>query len=150
MRTQVFTITGLSVIAGMVFLAVSGVRTFDTHEAPLYERLGGEVGVEGVLNRFVANVADDDRLSVRFANIDMDWLQAFLGDWVCEAGGPCDTSGKDRSQAGEAVGFTEDAFDLLTYHFSDAVFDAGISGYEHFGAMRLFVDMLTMASFADG
>ena len=95
MRAQVFTITGLSVAAGMVFLAVSGVRTFDTHEAPLYERLGGEVGVEGVLNRFVANVADDDRLSVRFANIDMDRLQVFLGDWVCEAGGPCDTNGKD-------------------------------------------------------
>ena len=35
---QVFTLTGLSVIAGMVFLAVAGVRTFDTHEASLCDR----------------------------------------------------------------------------------------------------------------
>lgn len=150
MRALVFTVTGLSVIAGMVFLAVSGVRTFDTREASLYDRLGGEVGVEGVVDVFLANVAGDDRLSVRFADIDMEWLREFLNDWTCEAGGPCHADGKSPSQAHEGVGFTEDAFDLMTHHFADAMFDAGIGAYEQFGAMRLFVDMLTMSAFGDG
>ena len=150
MRVPVFVVTGLSVIAGMVFLAVSGVRTLDTHEASLYERLGGEVGVEGVVDNFLANVAEDEQLGARIADADMDWLRAFLNDWVCEAGGPCHTDGKGRSQADEGAGFTDEAFDLVTYHFADAMLDAGIAAYEHFAAMRLFVDMLTMSSFGDG
>ena len=149
MRARVFVVTGLSVIAGVVFLAVSGVRTFDIPETSLYQRLGGEVGVERVADNFLANVAGDDQLGVRIADVDMDWLRAFLNDWVCEAGGPCRTDGKGRSRADEGVDFTDDAFDLVTHHFADAMLDAGIAAYEHFAAMRLFVDMLTMSSFGD-
>ena len=150
MRALVFVVTGLSVIAGVVFLAASGVRTFDTREASLYERLGGEVGVEGVVDSFLANVAGDDQLGVHIVDVDMDRLRALLNDWVCEAGGPCHTDGKGRSQADEDAGFPDEAFDLVTHHFAEAMLDAGIAAYEHFAAMRLFVDMLTMSSFGDG
>ena len=149
MRDLVLAVTGIVVICGMAFLAVSGVRTLDTHEASLYERLGGEVDVEGVVDDFLANVADDARLGDRVADIDMDWLRTFLNDWVCEAGGPCHVIGSVRPQAGEGVGIVVDAFDLMKDHFAEAMLDAGIVAYEHFAAMRLFVDMLTIAAFGD-
>ena len=72
--------------------ALTGTRS-------LYERLDGETGVEGVINHFLASVADDDRLGTGFADIDMDWLRALLIDWLCEAGGPCHTDETGGSQA---------------------------------------------------
>ena len=149
MRDRALIVTGCSVIVGMVFMAVSGVRNVDTREAPLYERLGGEVRVEGMVNRFLAKVAGDDRLGVPSAGLDMDWLRALLDEWVCDAGGPCDTDAQGRSRADEDVDLTDDVFDLVTHHFADAMSDAGVGAHEHFAAMRLFVDMLTMFPFHD-
>ena len=107
MRVQVFVVTSLSVIVGKVFLAVSGVRTLDIQETSPYKRLGGEVAVEGVVNDFLTNVVVDDRLGVRFADIEMAWLRAFLDEWVCETGGPCHselmTVHKRRGRRGTAT-----------------------------------------------
>ena len=152
MRTRVFTVTGLSVIAGMVFLAVSGVRTFDSHEASLYERLGGETGVDGVVNHFLASV--DRRRPARYrlrSDIDMA-LAPGVAERLGVRGRRSLPHRWDRpvAGAGEGAGFTEDAFDLVTRHFADAMFDAGVGAYEHFAAMRLFVDMLAISAFGDG
>ena len=107
--------------------------------------------MEGVINHFLASVTADDRLGTGFADIDMNWLRALLNDWECETGGPCHTDEDRRvAGAGEGAGFTENAVGLVTHQFADAMFDAGVSAYEHFAAMRLFVDMLTMSAFGDG
>ena len=150
MQTRALTVTGLMLTACMVFLAISGVRTLDTHEASLYERLGGKVGVAGVLDHFVANVADDGQLGARFTAVDMDWLRALLTDWVCETGGPCHTDGTGQPQADDGVDFADDAFELMTHHFAEALLDSGVAGYEHFAAMRLFVDTLMLPAPGDG
>ena len=38
------------------------------------------------------------------------------------------------------MGFTEDVVGLVTHHFADAMFDAGVGACEHFAAIRPFVD----------
>ena len=141
MRELLITVTGFSAVAGMLFLLASGVRTFDTVEASLYERLGGEAGVEGVLDSFLANVADDKRLGIHFADIDMAWLRAFLAGWTCDIGGPCHYDGEGPAPTREGAGVTEDEFSLMTEHFADAMSEAGVDAHDYFDAMYLFVDM---------
>ena len=41
-ETKLFTVTGLSMLAGVSFLLASGAGTLDGDDSPLYERLGGE------------------------------------------------------------------------------------------------------------
>lgn len=61
----------------------------------LYERLGRRPGIDVVMRTFVANVARDRRVNVRFLLADMDLLQSHLTDQVCAAsGGPCTYSGR--------------------------------------------------------
>ena len=141
MRELLITVTGFSAVAGMLFLLASGVRTFDTAEASLYERLGGEAGVESVLDSFLASVADDKRLGIHFADIDMTWLRAFLVDWTCDIGGPCRSDGEGPAPTREGTSVTEDEFNLMTEHFADAMSEAGINAHDYFDAMYLFVDM---------
>ena len=106
--------------------------------------------MEGVREHFLANVADDDRLGARFADIETDSLRALLTDWVCETGGPCHTDGTGQPQADDGVDFADDAFELMTHHFAEALLDSGVAGYEHFAAMRLFVDTLMLPAPGDG
>ena len=141
MRDLLITVAGYSAVSGLLFLLITGVRTFDTHEASLYERLGGEAGVEGLFDDFFAGVADDERLGVRFTGIDMARLRALLTDWVCEIGGPCHYDDRGLAPPREGAVVTEDEFQLMMLYFSDAMFDAGVNAHDHFAAMHLFVDL---------
>lgn len=62
----------------------------------LYERLGGKQAITAVVDQFVANVANDSRISGRFATTDIPKLKRHLVDQACTAsGGPCAYTGRD-------------------------------------------------------
>jgi hemoglobin len=64
--------------------------------ASLYDRLGGKPAITAVIDEFVGNVADDQRINGRFATTDIPKLKGHLVDQVCEAtGGPCTYTGRD-------------------------------------------------------
>ena len=141
-ETKLFTVTGLSMLAGVSFLLASGAGTLDGDDSPLYERLGGEAGVEVVVDSFLANVAEDDWLGVRFAHTDMRRLRELLIERVCEAiGGPCHSDGRGVPEAHKAMGVTEYEFSVMTQHFAEAMINAGVETHEHVAAMHLLVDM---------
>ena len=142
MRLLLLTITGLSVLAGMALLLASGARSLDRDEALLYERLGGEAGVEIVVDDFLAKVGDDDWLSARFAGTDMPRLRAFLIERVCEAtDGPCHVDGIGLPDGYEGMGITDYELGLMTEYFAEAMSDAGVDTHGYFAAMHLLVDM---------
>ena len=142
MKLNLFTVMVLPVLAGTSILLASGAGTLDRDVAPLYERLGGEAGVELVVDNFLANVGDDDRLSVRFADTDMQRLRGLLIDRVCDAtGGPCLSDGTGLPEAHKVVGVTEYEFSIMTQHFAEAMIDADVEVHEHIAAMHLLVDM---------
>ncbi|MDE3243099.1 MAG: group 1 truncated hemoglobin [Nitrospirota bacterium] len=62
----------------------------------LYDRLGGKAAISAVVDQFVANVAQDQRINGRFATTDIPKLKRHLVDQVCTAsGGPCTYAGRD-------------------------------------------------------
>lgn len=64
--------------------------------ASLYDRLGGKPAITAVLDEFVGNVAEDQRINSRFATTDIPKLKGHLVDQVCGAtGGPCTYTGRD-------------------------------------------------------
>ncbi len=64
--------------------------------ASLYDRLGGKPAITAVIDEFVGNVADDQRINGRFATTDIPKLKGHLVDQVCGVtGGPCTYTGRD-------------------------------------------------------
>lgn len=83
-------------------------------QANLYDRLGGKGAITAVVDDFVGNVAGDDRINGRFANIDIPKLKRNLVDQVCAAtGGPCTYGGKDMKIAHTGMRIQDAEFGAL-------------------------------------
>ncbi len=83
-------------LAGLL-LGSLGCSTMESAPASsLYNRLGGKTAITAVVDQFVANVAQDQRINGRFATTDIPKLKRHLVDQVCMAsGGPCTYAGRD-------------------------------------------------------
>lgn len=80
----------------------------------LFDRLGGQKAIEGVVKEFLANVIADKRINKRFAKSDAKKLQQHLVDQVCEAtGGPCKYKGKSMAESHKGMKITDAEFTAL-------------------------------------
>ncbi|MDE3226211.1 MAG: group 1 truncated hemoglobin [Nitrospirota bacterium] len=90
---------GAWVVTGLL-LGTAGCGALESRggvpAASLYDRLGGTAAISAVVDQFVANVAQDQRINGRFATTDIPKLKRHLVDQVCTAsGGPCTYAGRD-------------------------------------------------------
>lgn len=107
-----------AVIIGIAALMTIGCAAMESHPtAPrksLYDRLGGKPAITGVVDQFVANVANDTRINQRFATTDIPRLKKNLVDQVCQAsGGPCTYTGRDMKTTHAGMRITNADFDAL-------------------------------------
>ncbi len=80
----------------------------------LYDRLGGKMAITGVVDQFVANVADDGRINGRFATTDIPKLKGHLVDQICMAtGGPCTYRGRDMKTTHAGMNISNATFGAL-------------------------------------
>lgn len=100
-----------------VAVALSLISLSACHLGPetLYDRLGGEVGLNQVLDDFVVNVGNDPRISPYFADVNTKRLRKHLYDQICAAsGGPCSYTGRTmRESHPPSMGVTDAAFNAL-------------------------------------
>jgi hemoglobin len=80
----------------------------------LFERLGGKPAITAVVDGFVARVAADKRINLRFINTDIPQLKIYLVDFVCVAtGGPCKYEGRDMHGAHAGMQLVDEEFTAL-------------------------------------
>jgi hemoglobin len=103
--------TALVAVLSMTAIAI-GCLTMDAQagqgaKPSLYDRLGGKPAITAVIDQFVANVANDKRISERFATTDIPRLKKNLVDQVCTAsGGPCTYMGRDMKTTHAGMNIT--------------------------------------------
>ncbi|MDQ6735424.1 MAG: group 1 truncated hemoglobin [Nitrospirota bacterium] len=108
----------LLAVLSMTAIAI-GCPTMDTQagqgmKQSLYDRLGGKPAITAVIDQFVANVANDKRISERFATTDIPRLKKNLVDQVCTAsGGPCTYTGRDMKTMHADMKITTADFNAL-------------------------------------
>ena len=86
-------------------------QAMDKSQASLYERLGGKPAIEAVVDQFMANIANDDRINGFFIMTDGVRFKTMLVDQICQAsGGPCTYQGKDMVTVHKGRGITEADF----------------------------------------
>jgi hemoglobin len=90
--------------------------------AELYERLGGQGAIVAVVDEFIARVAADDRINLRFINTDIPRLKSLLVEFVCMAtGGPCKYSGQDMETSHAGMEIVDEEFDALVEDLTGAL-----------------------------
>jgi hemoglobin len=89
---------------------------------PLFERLGGKPAITAVVDEFVARVAADKRINLRFINTDIPQLKVYLVDFVCVAtGGPCKYEGRDMHNAHAGMQLVDEEFGALVEDLGGAL-----------------------------
>ena len=94
---------------------------------PLFERLGGMPGIEGVVDELLKNVMADARINARFKNADQAGLRQKLIDQVCQVtGGPCTYTGKDMASAHQGMNIRGEEWDALVEDLVKALDSKGV------------------------
>jgi hemoglobin len=125
---------GKAAIIGLlvVGVALSACETKkETKGATLYDRLGGLGPINDVVEKFVANIAADNRINVRFANANMSRLKIRLVQLICETtGGPCRYQGAPMDVAHKGMDITKDEFNATGEALAKALDDSGVPAQE--------------------
>jgi|SRR5579883_746793 len=85
----------------LLVLAWMSVHAAPSGEAPgsLYERLGGQSGIEAIATTLIERVAHDPRLGRSFEGTNLRRIERHLADQLCElARGPCHYSGDSMKE----------------------------------------------------
>ncbi|HET6148978.1 MAG TPA: hypothetical protein VFH68_15680 [Polyangia bacterium] len=89
---------------------------------PLFDRLGGKPAITAVVDEFVARVAADKRINLRFINTDIPQLKIYLVDFVCVAtGGPCMYEGRDMHGTHAGMQLVDEEFAALVEDLGGAL-----------------------------
>jgi hemoglobin len=97
--------------------AKDAVKEAPKKPLPLFDRLGGKVAIEAVIDDFLGRVAKDERINAGFAVGDVPRLRQRLVELVCAGtGGPCVYSGRDMKSAHAGMHITGEQFDALVGH----------------------------------
>jgi hemoglobin len=94
-------------------LAVTATIAYAT-ERSLYSRLGGRGAITAVVEDFVGNVANDNRINKFFAGADIRRLKRLLVQQICAGtGGPCKYEGRSMREAHRGFGIGNGDFNAL-------------------------------------
>lgn len=96
-------------------------------DPPIYDRIGGRVALEAVVEDFYARVLADEVLQPFFAGINMSRMKGRQVEFFSAAlGGPDPYVGASMKQVHRGRGITRYHFDLVACHLTDALTDAGV------------------------
>ena len=83
-------------------------------EGTLYERIGGEAKLRGVVDEFVRVMEDDPRINFTFANTDLSKFSQLLYEQLCNlTQGPCQYTGRDMKTSHAKLNVTNAQFNAL-------------------------------------
>lgn len=99
-----------------------------THSITLYERLGGAVKIDAVVENLLYRIADDPEVVVFFANTNIDLFADSLASQLCDVSdGPCRYEGPPMDRAHQHMGLTDVHFNRLVEHLDAAMQEEGIA-----------------------
>ncbi len=91
-------------------------------ETTLYQRLGGEAGVEKIVDGVLYGIEHDQSIVHHFADTDIPRFRRLLIEQFCElSGGPCKYTGVSMQESHTGFQITQAHFDALVNHVISAM-----------------------------
>lgn len=93
----------------------------------LYQALGGQSGIERIVEGLLINIAGNPQIVGHFAETDIDRLNQKLIEQFCvESGGPCEYTGDSMRDSHTGLNLTEADFNALVEDLIDAMQDLDV------------------------
>ena len=91
-------------------------------ETTLYQRLGGEAGVEKIVDGVLYGIEHDQSIVHHFEDTDIPRFRRLLIEQFCElSGGPCKYTGVSMQESHTGFQITQAHFDALVNHLITAM-----------------------------
>ena len=85
-----------------------------TKDDSLYQALGGQPGIERIVEGMLINISDNPKIVHHFAETDIDRLYQMLVEQFCfESGGPCEYTGDSMADSHAGMDVSEADFNAL-------------------------------------
>ncbi|WP_337843097.1 group 1 truncated hemoglobin [Rheinheimera sp.] len=99
-----------------------------TPAGTLYQRLGGQTGLEQMVDHLLQSIATDPSIVHHFEDTDIARFRTLLIEQLCELSqGPCKYSGASMQESHTGFQISKAHFDALVNHLIDAMQQQGIS-----------------------
>jgi|SRR5690554_3536288 len=83
-------------------------------KSSLYEELGEYEGISQLMESFILEIAEDDRIIHHFENVDIDRFHKMLTEHICElSAGPCEYTGKPMPEVHLGMNISRAEFNAL-------------------------------------
>ena len=123
-------------------LGISGCASTPLLNASLYQRLGGDSGIEAVVDDLTNKIAADNRIKHFFADTDIADFKHQLRTQLCQAtGGECVYEGADMLSAHEGLGITANDFSALVEDLIKTLNKFGVPATEQNELLGLLAPM---------
>jgi hemoglobin len=97
-------------------------------QVPLYQRLGGEAGIEAVVHQTITRVSQDPRSSQSFKGIKLPFLIQSIAKHICVvADGPCVYEGDTMRKTHASLNISASQFEFTVTVLREELDAAGIS-----------------------
>ena len=94
----------------------------------LYDALGGQAGIEGLVDVLIGEIHGDKRINALFKNTDIPDFRARLVEQLCQGtGGPCQYTGRTMEEAHSGLAITHQEFVYFVEDLNRAMAKAGLS-----------------------
>lgn len=98
----------------LALTACQATATAPADDDSLYRALGGQPGIEQIVEGLLINIADNPLIVGHFADTDIDRLNQKLIEQLCfESGGPCEYTGDSMRDSHAGMHLTEADFNAL-------------------------------------
>ena len=96
-------------------------------EDSLFADMGGQAGIDKIVDASVDNYLADDRIKAIFDESNIDRLRAEFKVQFCQvAGGPCEYKGHDMTMAHKGLHLTNANFNAVVEDLQDAMNKVGL------------------------
>lgn len=112
----------LSAVLALMLMTSYTAMADTKHDARLYEALGGQSGIHAIMETFVLNIAEDERVVHHFVNADVERFHAKISEHICElTGGPCVYSGAAMPEVHKGMNISRAEFNAIVENLIKAM-----------------------------
>lgn len=116
---------GLLVV--LISLALTGCAANPEPATTLYEDLGGEQGIDALVNELIVEIAADDRIRHHFRGLHIGGFRNRLATHFCQiTDGPCTFEGRSMRESHRLLDISRADFNALVEDIIDAMETLGI------------------------
>lgn len=135
MRVAVPTLFAVALLAACAGTASRGSDA-------LYREVGGDAGIERLVERLLDRVHANERIAFLFANSDRADLQRLIEEQFCdEFGGPCTYGGRDMVESHSGLGIRHAEFEVFVEDLILAMEDVSLPTATQNRILAIFAPM---------